>query len=182
MFVPPPGVIVATEEKSVNTLAWWQSTAALVTHERRLCKHAVQKVIHRDLCTAQSKVYLCIGNVFFNPAGHVLLYSILYYYTALVQPLFVCSRSVKSILVIMSPVTDAASSAPPHTHPHTSFLAVIFSSVCLAPFAYAFVQSSLAAKMEASGFGPFNTGCRMVIFTSPVIGVTEPCCWWQNHA
>lgn len=71
-----------------------------------------------------------MGNVFFNPAGQVLLYSILYYYTALVQPLFVCSRSVKSILVIMWPVTDAASSEPlPHTPTPRSWLLFSHQSV-----------------------------------------------------
>lgn len=30
--------------------------------------------------------------------------------------------------------------------------------------------------MEASGSSLFSTGCGMVIFTSPVIGVAKPCC------
>lgn len=158
--VPPPGAIVTTEEKSVNTLAGWQSPAALVTHKRGMCKHTMQNVQHRNLCYCTKLSLFVYWKCIFNLAGHVLLYSILYYCSALVQPLSACTRSVKSILVIVWPVTEAASSAPPSPHTHTPFLAVIFSSFCLAPSAMLLSRPHLQPKMKASGSGLFNTGCR----------------------
>ena len=117
-------------------------------------------------------------NVFLNPAGQVLLYSILCYST-LVQPLSVCSKSVKvhssDCVVLSLRWHHLPPSFSPSLHPLAGsyFLIILLGSVC-----HAFVLFSLPAKMEASGSGLFSTGCRMVIFTSPVIGVAKPCCLW----
>lgn len=112
----------------------------------------------------------------FNPAGQVLLYSILYYST-LVQPLSVCSESVKSIVVIVWPVTKAASSAPPASpHPSALFLALIFSSCCLASPAMLLCPVLTSSQNRSIWLRPLQRW--LVIFTSPVIGVAKPCCCW----
>lgn len=63
------------------------------------------------------------------------------------------------------------STPPPLPLSGSYFLIMLLGAVC-----HPFVLSLLRAKMEASGSSLFSTGCGMVIFTSPVIGVAKPCC------
>lgn len=100
------------------------------------------------------------------------------------------SESVKSILAIVWSVTETSSAqlfpcgllfpppppTPPSLHPSTCFLALIFSSCCLALTARLLSHPHLQPKWKHLALAFFSTGCRIVIFTSRAIGVAEPCC------
>lgn len=145
----------------------------------------MRRVQHRNLC--QHHLYLFVHRkCIFNPASHVLLYFIRHYYThrSLFNLLSVRSRSVKSILATVWPVTRAAlSAAPSSLHPlHTSLLALISSSFSLAPPATLLSHPQSQPEWRSPGSGPSSTSCGMAfIYQSHNWGQENPCCWGPNY-
>lgn len=138
-------------------------------------QNTMQRVQHRNLC----RHCLCTGNVFLTQP--VTFYYILSCTTIhfLYNLLSARSRSVKSILATVWPVNGAASSAPlpappsvPHLSPPRSWLLFAHHSVWRRLPRFCPIPSR--SQMKIIWLWTLqNTGCRMVLFISPIIGVRK---------
>ncbi len=131
----PKKPIVTTAQRSINTRAWWQGPAALVTHTHNAENSIADIEIFATVQNVSLRVIwhhmLLYCKCIFNPSVQVLLYLTLYYWTS-VQLFPVCSKSVHSSDCVVCHWSHIMCPLPPLPNLPILFLALIFSSFCLA--------------------------------------------------